>query len=65
MPIKLDYFNLMNILILKVCYNNAKPSRQEVKMFEVTDKAGEMMGEYFKDKEDVSPSIRITLSEGG
>ena len=42
-----------------------KSSRQEVKMFEVTDKAGEMMGEYFKDKEDVSPSVRISLSGGG
>ena len=34
-------------------------------MFEVTEKAGEMMEQYFKEKEDITPSVRITLSEGG
>jgi len=33
-------------------------------MFELTDKASEMLQEYFKDRE-VLPSIRLFLSEGG
>ena len=33
-------------------------------MFEITDKANEMIQEFFKDKED-TPYIRIFLSEGG
>jgi Fe-S cluster assembly iron-binding protein IscA len=33
-------------------------------MFEVTDKADEMIHEFFKDKED-TPVIRIFLSQGG
>lgn len=33
-------------------------------MFEITDKAGEMMGEYFKERDEV-PSVRIVLTEGG
>ena len=33
-------------------------------MFEISDKASEMLKEYFKDKEDM-PSIRLVLNEGG
>jgi len=33
-------------------------------MFEVSDKAGEMMKDYLKDREETA-SIRIMLSEGG
>jgi len=33
-------------------------------MFEVTEKAGEMMKEYLEHKEGVS-SIRVILNEGG
>lgn len=33
-------------------------------MFEITDKASEMLKEYFKDREEI-PSIRLFLNEGG
>lgn len=33
-------------------------------MFEVSEKAGEMMKEYFKDRDETA-SIRIMLNEGG
>lgn len=33
-------------------------------MFQVTEKANEMIREFFKDKEEI-PRIRIFLSEGG
>ena len=33
-------------------------------MFEVSDKASEMITEYFKDKNEV-PSVRIVLDQGG
>ncbi len=33
-------------------------------MFEITDKASDMVKEFLKDKEEI-PSIRIMLSEGG
>jgi hypothetical protein len=33
-------------------------------MFQVSDKAGEMIKEHFKDREKI-PSIRIVLSQGG
>jgi len=33
-------------------------------MFEITDKANEMILDFLKDRED-SPSIRIFLSQGG
>ena len=33
-------------------------------MFEISDKAGEMIKESFKDKEEV-PSIRVVYNEGG
>ncbi len=33
-------------------------------MFEVTDKATEMIKEFLKDKDEI-PSIRIMLSQGG
>ena len=33
-------------------------------MFEVSDKASEMMKEYFKDRKE-PPFIRIVLNEGG
>jgi Fe-S cluster assembly iron-binding protein IscA len=33
-------------------------------MFEVTEKANEMIHEFLKDRED-TPSIRIFLSQGG
>ena len=33
-------------------------------MFEVTEKANEMIQDFFKDKED-DPIIRIFLSQGG
>jgi len=33
-------------------------------MFEITDKASEMLKEYFRDREEI-PSIRLFLNEGG
>ena len=33
-------------------------------MFEITEKASDMVKEFLKDKEEI-PSIRIMLSEGG
>lgn len=33
-------------------------------MFEVTEKASEMLKDFLKDRED-SPAIRIMLSQGG
>ena len=33
-------------------------------MFEISDKASEMMKEYLKDKEE-APSVRVILEEGG
>lgn len=33
-------------------------------MFQVSDKAGEMMTEYFKEKQE-DPYVRIVLNEGG
>jgi hypothetical protein len=33
-------------------------------MFELTDKASEMLKDYFKDQEAI-PSIRLFLNEGG
>ena len=40
-----------------------KITKEEV-MFEVTEKANDMIQDYFKDK-DFSPFVRIFLSEGG
>ena len=37
---------------------------KEARMFEVTEKANEMLGEFFKDKEGTH-YVRIFLSEGG
>jgi hypothetical protein len=37
---------------------------KEVNMFEVTEKASEMIKDFLKDKEG-NPSIRIMLSQGG
>jgi len=37
---------------------------QEVVMFEVTEKASNMIKEFLKDKEEIPP-IRIMLSQGG
>ena len=34
-------------------------------MFEVTEKANEMIQKFFKDKKDVEPVIRIFLAQGG
>ena len=39
-------------------------SRGAAFMFQVTEKASEKIGEFFKDKEEISP-IRIFLSQGG
>jgi hypothetical protein len=33
-------------------------------MFQVTERAGKMMQEYFREK-NISPSIRIMLMQGG
>jgi len=33
-------------------------------MFEISDKASEMLKDYFKDREEF-PSIRLLLNEGG
>ena len=33
-------------------------------MFQVSDKASEVMKEYFKDREE-APSIKVVLNEGG
>jgi len=33
-------------------------------MFEISDKASEMLKDYFKDQEEL-PSIRLLLNEGG
>jgi hypothetical protein len=38
--------------------------QEEVRMFQVSEKATEMLKEYFKDRESV-PSIRIHLAPGG
>jgi Fe-S cluster assembly iron-binding protein IscA len=37
---------------------------EEAIMFEVTEKASEMLKDFLKDRED-SPAIRIMLSQGG
>jgi len=37
---------------------------QEARMFQVSEKANEMIKEHFADREKV-PSIRIILSQGG
>jgi Fe-S cluster assembly iron-binding protein IscA len=37
---------------------------EEVDMFEITEKASEMVKDFLKDKEE-TPSIRIMLSQGG
>jgi hypothetical protein len=37
---------------------------KEVEMFEISEKAGEMIKESFKDKDEV-PSIRVVYNEGG
>ena len=34
-------------------------------MFEVTEKANEKIQEFFNDKKDVDPVIRIFLAQGG
>ena len=39
-------------------------NQQEVKMFNVSDRAGEMMKEYFTGREETA-SVRIMLNEGG
>jgi Fe-S cluster assembly iron-binding protein IscA len=41
-----------------------KRSGKEARMFEVTQKADEMIQEFFKGKEDAR-NIRIFLSQGG
>ncbi len=38
---------------------------EEERMFEVSDKATEMLTEYFKGKKETAPSIRIYLTPGG
>jgi len=38
--------------------------KEEVRMFQVSEKATEMLKEYFKGRETV-PSIRIYLAPGG
>ncbi len=38
--------------------------QQEVKMFEITEKANEMIKDFLKDKDEFPP-IRIMLSQGG
>lgn len=50
-------------ILYKLWYNEKK-SQEEAKMFEVSDKASEMITEYFKDKNEV-PSVRIVLDQGG
>jgi hypothetical protein len=37
---------------------------QEARMFQVSEKASEMIKEHFMDREKI-PSIRIILSQGG
>jgi len=34
-------------------------------MFEVTEKAIEMLSEFLKDREEAAPSIRVVMMEGG
>jgi Fe-S cluster assembly iron-binding protein IscA len=41
-----------------------KSTYEEVNMFEVTEKASEMIKDFLKDREEI-PSIRIMLSQGG
>jgi len=41
-----------------------RDSHEEVDMFEVTEKASEMIKDFLKEKEEI-PSIRIMLSQGG
>jgi hypothetical protein len=42
----------------------AKKNPWEVRMFQVSQKASEMIKEHFTDREKI-PSIRIILSQGG
>jgi hypothetical protein len=42
----------------------ARTANEEEKMFQVTEKAGEMIKDYLKDQ-DTLPSIRIYLNAGG
>jgi hypothetical protein len=42
-----------------------KTIREEHHMFEVTDKASEMIKQFLKDREDTVQSIRIMVSGGG
>jgi hypothetical protein len=53
---------------LKIRFFHQKPRAiklaGEVEMFEISEKAGEMIKENFKDKE-VVPSIRVVYNEGG
>jgi hypothetical protein len=37
---------------------------EEANMFEVTEKASEMIKDFLKDKDDI-PAIRLMLSQGG
>ena len=41
-----------------------KNTHEEAKMFEVTEKATEMIRDFLKDR-DVIPAIRVMLSQGG
>jgi len=41
-----------------------KNTYEEADMFEVTEKASEMIKDFLKDKEEI-PSIRVMLSQGG
>ena len=43
---------------------NQRLNQKEVNMFKVTEKANEMILEFFKDKKE-TPNIRIFLSQGG
>ena len=44
--------------------DGTKSTTEEVGMFQVTEKAKEMIEDFFKDKERV-PYVRIFLAEGG
>ena len=45
-------------------HQEAECAEKEEGMFQITQKAAEMMKDYFKER-DQTPSIRIMLSQGG
>jgi hypothetical protein len=51
-------------MALSMCILLERKSSKEKNMFEVSDKASEMLKDYFKDREEL-PSIRLVLNEGG